>query len=78
MSKDLLSELEKKVGHAIEVIDLLRLQIDELEEENAMLKADHEKWRDDLASMIQRFDQIDVSGDARIAAMGYHPVEAHD
>ena len=61
MSRDLLCALEEKVAHTIEVIELLRLQIDELEEENAMLRADHAKWRDDLSSLIQRFDQIEVA-----------------
>ncbi len=63
MSRDLLVELEKKVEHAIEVIELLRLQIDELVDENTMLKADHQKWREDLGTLIQRFDQIDIQGD---------------
>lgn len=69
MSRDLLLELEKKVEHAVEVIELLRLQIDELEDENTLLKADHEKWREDLTSLIQRFDQIDVSGEVAHEAL---------
>lgn len=63
MSHDLLMELEQKVEHAVEVIELLRLQIDELEDENTLLKVEHEKWREDLTSLIQRFDQVDVSAD---------------
>lgn len=63
MSRDLLVELEKKVEHAIEVIELLRLQIDELVDENTMLKADHQKWREDLGTLIQRFDLIDTQGE---------------
>lgn len=59
MSADLFNKLEKKVQHAVEVIELLRLQIEELEEENLALKAEHEKWRSDLSSMIRRFDDID-------------------
>lgn len=59
MSADLFLQLEKKVQHAVEVIELLRLQLEELEEENLALKAEHEKWRSDLSSMIKRFDDID-------------------
>jgi FtsZ-binding cell division protein ZapB len=59
MSADLFLQLEKKVLHAVEVIELLRLQIEELEEENIALKAEHEKWRSDLSTMIKRFDDID-------------------
>ncbi len=64
MSTDLLSQLEQKVEHALEVIELLRLQIDELEQENAALKAEQEKWRHDLAGLLARFDQIDVASEA--------------
>lgn len=61
MAFDLLLKLEQKVEHAVEVIELLRLQIEELEEENSALKAEQEKWRDELLSLIGRFDQIEIS-----------------
>lgn len=63
MSRDLLQELEKKVEHALGVIEILRLQLDELEEENTMLKVDHEKWREHLSSLIDRFDSVDVEAE---------------
>lgn len=59
MTSHLLLELEQKVAHAVEVIEFLRLQVEELEQENAVLKTEHDKWRRDLSSLIQRFDQID-------------------
>lgn len=64
MSTNLLNKLEKKVEHTVEVIELLRLQIEELEEENAALKAEQEKWRADLTALLQRFDDIEVDQDA--------------
>jgi cell division protein ZapB len=59
MTNDLLQKLEQKVAHAVEVIELLRMQIEELETENSTLKAEHDKWRRDLVSLIKRFDQIE-------------------
>lgn len=59
MTNDLLQKLEQKVAHAVEVIELLRMQIEELETENTTLKAEHDKWRRDLVSLIKRFDQIE-------------------
>ncbi|MGD9592003.1 MAG: cell division protein ZapB [Candidatus Berkiella sp.] len=59
MTSDLLLKLEQKVSHAVEVIELLRLQVEELEKENTVLKAEHEKWRRDLTSLLKRFDLID-------------------
>lgn len=60
MIADLLLQLEKKVANAVEVIELLRMQVEELEEENINLKAEQEKWKHDLISVIKRFDQVDV------------------
>ncbi|MBN9287720.1 MAG: hypothetical protein BGO43_02900 [Gammaproteobacteria bacterium 39-13] len=60
MTSDLLLQLEQKVAHAVEVIELLRLHIEDLEHENAILKSEHEKWRRDLTALIKRFDQIDA------------------
>jgi len=59
MTTDLLQKLEQKVAHAVEVIELLRMHIEELETENTTLKAEHDKWRRDLVSLIKRFDQIE-------------------
>lgn len=61
MIADLLLQLEKKVANAVEVIELLRMQVEELEEENINLKAEQEKWKHDLISVIKRFDQVDVT-----------------
>lgn len=70
MTSDLLLQLEQKVAHAVEVIGLLRaqveeleflrLQVEELETENMALKSEHEKWRKDLLALIKRFDQIEA------------------
>ena len=65
MSLELLNQLEQKVDHTIETIELLRLQIEELEEENTALKAEHEKWRHDLVDLITRFDEVDTTPSQR-------------
>lgn len=59
MFKDLLFQLEQKVEHAVDLIELLRLQIEELEEENAALRSEQEQWRDDLVQLLKRFEQIE-------------------
>ena len=58
MSTDLLEQLEQKVSHAVDVIEILRMQVEELEEENAVLKNEQNKWRNDLQGLIERFDSI--------------------
>ncbi len=59
MMIELLNKLERKIGHAIETIELLKLQIDELEEENAALRAEQEKWRHDISGLLSRLDRAD-------------------
>ena len=60
MKSELLVQLEQKVANAVEVIELLRLQLEEIEEENLTLKAEHERWRNDLTALLKRLDQIDL------------------
>lgn len=56
MADDLLHALETKVAHALEVIAVLRLQVSALEEENSMLRVDHDQWRDNLKQVMKHFD----------------------
>lgn len=70
MIRDLLFKLEQKVEHAVDLIELLRLQIEELEEENAALRSEQEQWRDDLVNLLKRFEQIDPSADQEIRESG--------
>lgn len=68
MTSDLLLQLEQKVSHAVEVIELLRLQVEELEKENTVLKAEHEKWRRDLSALIKRLDIVDTQTTKSVSA----------
>lgn len=62
MTNDLLFQLEQKVARALELIELLRLQVEALDEENLALKAEQEKWRNDLSALLKRFDPIEKAG----------------
>lgn len=75
MTTDLLQKLELKVANAVEVIELLRMQIEELETENTTLKAEHEKWRRDLVSVIKRFDQIEEKSTPAVSVQKLRVVE---
>jgi len=66
MTHDLLQQLEEKVANAVEVIELLRMQVEELEGENIVLKTEHDQWRKELSALIKRFDQIDSAPVPRI------------
>lgn len=80
MSQDLLSQLERKVSQSLEVIELLKMQIDELESENSMIKAENsqiksenselkteqEKWKNDLKAIIGQFDSVEMKSENKI------------
>lgn len=78
MTGELLIKLEQKVEHAVEVIELLRLQLEELEEENAALRAEQQKWRGDLMSLIKRFDEIEMPAPQSSSKLSYEREELAD
>ena len=66
MSSELLQKLEGKLDNAIETIELLRLQAEELEEkhsklmnENAALKNKQAAWEQNLTTMLEKLEAIE-------------------
>ena len=66
MSDELLQKLEGKVDNAVETIELLRLQIEELDDkyvklldENAELKKKQATWELNLTTMLEKLDTIE-------------------
>jgi cell division protein ZapB len=71
MSNELLQKLERKIENAIESIELLKLQIEELEEknsklanENLSLKNKQATWEKNLNSMLDKLSSISTSEQA--------------
>jgi cell division protein ZapB len=66
MSVELLQRLEEKIDNAVETIELLRLQIEELEDkhaklnnENSSLKNKHISWEQNLTVMLEKLDTVE-------------------
>ena len=66
MSSQLLEQLEAKVDETVETIEILRLQIEELEEkntslqdENNVLKDKHDAWEKTLHSMLEKLGSLE-------------------
>lgn len=66
MSSELLQKLEGKIDNAIETIELLRLQAEELEEkhskllnENSSLRNKQAAWEQNLSNMLEKLDAIE-------------------
>lgn len=68
MSNELLAKLEGSIDRAIEAIELMRMQIEELEDqqqslsqENHLLLEKHQAWESTLSSMLQKLSNVDTS-----------------
>lgn len=76
MSKELIEKLETKVDNAIEVIELLRLQVEELEdankkanEANAKLNEANTCYENNINSLLDKLAKIEASNTAREASV---------
>jgi cell division protein ZapB len=63
MSTELFNRLEQKVTSAVEALELLRMEAEELREENTRLKREREEWERRLGDLLGRFDELDGGGD---------------
>lgn len=72
MSLEILDQLESKIRQAVETIQLLQLEVEELKEkntqvnaanetlrnENEQLKAEHNNWQERLRSLLGQIDNV--------------------
>lgn len=59
MSLELFTKLEQKVTSAVETLELMRLENEELRNENARLKQEHEEWENRLKELLGKFDGVE-------------------
>jgi cell division protein ZapB len=86
MSNRLLEQLEKRIDDIIETIDLLRLQVEELEEKNVLLhnenhalKSRQSQWEQGLNTLLNKLDDVSTDSDkilARAAEYQREEIEA--
>ncbi|MEA3251121.1 MAG: cell division protein ZapB [Pseudomonadota bacterium] len=65
MSSELFNQLEQKVGNAIESLEMLKMEAEELREENARLKQEHEEWERRLNGLLAQFRELEGSESAQ-------------
>ena len=83
MSNRLLEQLEKRIDDIIETMDLLRLQVEELEEKNSLLhnenhalKSRQSQWEQNLNALLNKLDDIGADSEKMIAKVTeYHREE---
>lgn len=64
MSLELLGQLEAKVQTTLDSLEMLRMEMEDLKEENATLKSEKEAWENRLGQLLGRFSELETSTDA--------------
>jgi cell division protein ZapB len=67
MTIEILQRLEDKIDNALETIELLRLQLEDVENkrekliaENQVLQNKHASWEQNLVTMLEKLDSIEI------------------
>ncbi|WP_048306320.1 cell division protein ZapB [Halomonas sp. PR-M31] len=61
MSIELFNQLEQKVTNAVESLEMLKMESEELREENARLKQEHQEWERRLNGLLEKFRELESS-----------------
>ena len=61
MANDLLKKLEEKINSAIETIELSRIEVSDLREQNEELENRYADWETRLSTLIEKFEQLEDS-----------------
>ena len=59
MANDLLKKLEEKINSAIETIELSRIEVSDLKEQNEELENRYADWETRLSTLIEKFEQLE-------------------
>lgn len=66
MSIELFNQLEQKVNNAVESLEMLKMEAEELREENARLKQEHQEWERRLSGLLDKFRELE-GGEASLS-----------
>ena len=66
MANDLLKKLEEKINEAIETIELSRMEVTDLKEQNEELENRYADWETRLSTLIEKFEQLEESEVAEV------------
>ena len=59
MSLELLTQLEAKVATTLDSLEILRMEMDELKEENTLLKEEKQAWGTRLGQLLGKFSELE-------------------
>jgi len=61
MSLELFNQLEQKITDTVEALEMMKLENEELRNENAQLKQEREEWERRLQGVLSKFDGMSDS-----------------
>lgn len=76
MSLDLLNELEKRVQSAVDTIDTLKDEVEQLKLENAQLQEEKSAWEARLSGLLGKFSLLDSASSEAVEADEVESLEA--
>ncbi len=68
MSNNLLKQLEEKINAAVETIELSRMEVTDLKEQNDELQNRYVDWEERLSALIEKFEQLEEGEAVEIEA----------
>ena len=68
MSNNLLKQLEEKINAAVETIEMSRMEITDLKEQNDELQNRYVDWEERLSALIEKFEQLEEGEAVEIEA----------
>ncbi len=64
MSFELLTQLEAKVATTLDSLEILRMEMDEIKEENTALKNEKQAWEARLGQLLGKFSELEPGATA--------------
>ncbi|WP_075880861.1 cell division protein ZapB [Vreelandella massiliensis] len=61
MSQEVFDQLEQKITAAVEALEMMKLENEELREENSRLQRERNEWEQRLNGLLSKFDDVDTS-----------------
>lgn len=70
MSTELFDQLEKKVNQAVETIEMLQMEVDELRQDNQRLKDERQQWESRLGRIVEQLGSLEGASNTQETAQG--------
>ena len=76
MSSELFDQLEKKVSQAVDTIEMLQLEVEELRQDNQRLKDERQQWEGRLNRIIEQLGSLEDTTSATQQAPAAQPTHS--